>query len=75
MSGFGEWIDVSCEKPDDGLVVLVAAPKASEPVWLGYYDSSEPCWYYECGIPIQAGLVTHWIELPELPKAVTDGNG
>lgn len=32
------WIDVADHLPDSDEVVLVSAPGANEPVWLGFYD-------------------------------------
>lgn len=59
-----KWISVDKRLPDDGMTVLVAAPGASEPVWLGYYEDR---WYWENHEHVRQN-VTHWMPLPELPK-------
>ena len=52
------------KEPDEGLVVMVNVPEASEPIWLGYLDAGE--WRYPDGSLIE-GDVEHWAEMPEGP--------
>jgi len=64
--------------PDDDQMVLVFAPGADEPVWLGYYDDG--AWYevgtgYDPGAKIDA-KVTGWAPLPRgvgASEAETEG--
>lgn len=57
--------------PDDDHMVLVNAPGADEPVWLGYFDDDA---WYECGgaeygNPEEiAAEVVAWAEMPMGPK-------
>lgn len=63
------WIRCNDELPDDEIIVLVALDDESEPVWLGYHDSSTGGWY----TPDQSRFgcnVTHWAEMPEGPEHV-----
>lgn len=62
-----KWISVLDRLPDDGLAVLVACPLAGEPVWIAYYDSQELFWRWPDGGMVPE-MVTHWMELPELPS-------
>jgi hypothetical protein len=61
------WISVLDRLPDDGLAVLVACPLAGEPVWIAYYDSEELFWRWPDGSVVPE-MVTHWMDLPELPE-------
>ena len=61
------WISVLDQLPDDSIAVLVAAPLASDPVWIAYYDSKERFWRWPEGGRVPE-MVTHWMELPELPE-------
>ena len=53
--------------PDDDQMVLVFAPGADEPVWLGYFDDGS---WYECGgaeygnAEELAAVVTAWAPMP-----------
>jgi len=59
------WVSVEDRLPDDGVIVLVFQPlAASEPVWLGYYDSDLESW---CGADHDAMQPSHWMELPAPP--------
>lgn len=57
------WISTDTALPDEDLTVLVYAPDADEPVWLGYL--SEGLWYCADGMPL---AVTHWRDLPCGPE-------
>ena len=54
------------ENPDDGIVVLISAPAASEPIWLAFYDSEQRCWYSVDEYPLSTNPL-HWAELPPGP--------
>ena len=64
-----KWIDVKDRLPDDRKDVLVCV--RGETIDTGYYVSSgagRGCWeVYSC----MSDDVTHWMQLPELPKAIT----
>jgi hypothetical protein len=49
--------------PDSDTTVLLFAPAASEPVWLGYLDGHT--WRDAEGY---MAMPTHWAALPEGPK-------
>lgn len=61
------WISVEIGIPDADQSVLVYAPDADEPVWLGFFDGE--VWRdvnsdeYRCP-------VTHWMSIPEPPEEV-----
>jgi len=59
-----DWISVEERLPDDGVIVQVFAPGASEPVWLGYLEEDGE-WYTGDGGTCYK--VTHWRELPAPP--------
>ena len=58
-----EWRSVNDELPDADTTVLICMPDApSEPIWLGWYDSAERCWY-SVDASEQLG-VTMWAPMP-----------
>jgi DNA-binding beta-propeller fold protein YncE len=57
-----QWIANSDAKPDSDTTVLVVAPYASEPVWLGYWDDAAQTWYSVDGDDMIA--VTYWATMP-----------
>jgi hypothetical protein len=57
------WIDVNDRMPDDDTIVLIHAPDANEPIWLGYHDGGDG-WRLAEGFMAR---VTHWMELPKPP--------
>ena len=66
-----EWKAVTDELPDAETTVLVYAPGADEPVWLGYYDGDD--WltvdHRIYGEPEDVdALVTAWAPMPSGPK-------
>lgn len=54
------WRDASEQLPDSDQAVLVCAPTADEPVWLGYHDGE--AWIDVNGETLPP--VTHWAHLP-----------
>jgi len=52
--------------PDDDIIVLIATPEGSEPVWLGYFSGDDREWRTVEGDTIE---VTFWQHLPEPPPA------
>jgi hypothetical protein len=63
------WTSVDDRLPDDDVTVLVCAPGASEPVWLGYYDEGE--WFsidHESYALDLEALVTAWAKMPAGPQ-------
>jgi hypothetical protein len=67
------WHAVADKLPDDETMVIVHAPAADEPVWLGFYDG---CYWFSADGPEYgneeeiAAPVTHWADLPVGPHAV-----
>jgi len=64
------WRAVAAEVPDADTTVLVCAPGADEPVWLGYYDGED--WYADTGAGYGnedeiAAEVTAWAPIPKGP--------
>ena len=59
------WISAEMSLPDAELSVLVHAPDADEPVWLGFHDGE--CWRWVSAEPIPT-KVTHWMAIPEPPE-------
>jgi len=61
------WIPVAERLPDSETTVMVYAPAADPPVWLGYYDErdhGDGWWSVD-----EAKLdVTHWTHTPEPPN-------
>jgi hypothetical protein len=67
------WHEVGHMLPDCDTTVIVYAPGADEPVWLGFYDGVY--WFATTGEEYSneeeiAAPVTHWAELPAGPHAV-----
>lgn len=62
-AGVIAWVRASEYLPDDDETVLLYAPDASDPVWLGYRDAD--VWRYVDGM--EAAGVTHWVPLPGGP--------
>jgi hypothetical protein len=65
-----EWIAVKDELPDADTTVLVHAPGADEPVWLGFYDGF--FWFAVTGDGYGddeeiAAEVTAWAPMPKGP--------
>jgi hypothetical protein len=65
------WISVEEQLPDAEITVLLYAPEADEPVWLGYYDGDS--WYADTGAEYgnedeTAASVTAWAEMPMGPR-------
>lgn len=61
------WNRVNERLPDDDQIVLVHAPDATEPVWLGFHHRETESWVWAEGADILE-KVTHWMEIPEVPK-------
>lgn len=64
------WISVDEQLPDDNIAVLVYAPGADEPVWIGSYDGVY--WFSEAGPEYGndeeiAARVTAWAHVPKGP--------
>jgi hypothetical protein len=55
-------------KPDDSETVLIALtnPDEDEPVWSGYWDSTENAWRDVLGTFIRGG-VSYWAPMPQGP--------
>lgn len=62
-----DWIPVQTRLPDDDATVLVHAPTASEPVWLGW--RSPTGWYTVDHVPFDPDEVTHWAPMPAGPRS------
>ncbi len=58
------WIPVDKQLPDDDLEVLVYGPELNDHCWIGYMDGDQ--WRADNGARIE---VTHWMHLPNPPKA------
>lgn len=52
--------------PDDGVLVMIHRPDASEPVWIGHHDDERGEWLTAEGVPVS---VRSWAPLPEPPAA------
>jgi Protein of unknown function (DUF551) len=64
------WIGVDKALPDDGMIVLIHAPKANEPIWLGYYSDEMHAWCEPGGgVFPEVNPITHWADLPDPPRA------
>lgn len=66
-----EWVSVKVALPDAETTVLVYAPGADEPVWLGFYD--EFFWFAVTGDGYGdedeiAANVTAWAPIPKGPE-------
>lgn len=62
------WHAARVDMPDDGMTVLIYMPDMADggdPVWLGYWDSSEECWRNAEGFPLP--MVTWWADMPAGP--------
>lgn len=59
------WRAVSHELPDADEIVLVYAPKAEEPVWLGWYDGVY--WFAVDGSDYSTAAVEAWAPMPGGP--------
>ncbi len=57
-----EWIEPRHHLPDDDTMVLIYAPRRSEPVWFGWHEDSG--WCSGTGIWYDEGDVTAWAEMP-----------
>lgn len=62
MTGI-EWIDCELQMPDADMAVLIYAPRAEDPVWLGFFDGLN----WRDVEAMTADGVTHWAELPAPP--------
>lgn len=63
------WLNASLVKPDDAETVLVASSvEACEPVWLGWYDSTEDNWRCASSGALLRSPVIHWAQLPGGPQ-------
>lgn len=65
------WVDVQDHLPGDDRCVLIHAPSLDSrefPVFMGWFDPTEDGWRTMEAMPIDAGAVTHWAELPEPPE-------
>jgi hypothetical protein len=60
------WTDANIQLPDDNTTVLIFAPGADEPVWMGYHEYKN--WYYAEGDALKPGAVTHWATFPNGPN-------
>lgn len=67
-----EWFAAADTQPDEGMLVLVHCPEASEPVWVGSLDARE--WHWPDGNPIEHD-VHHWAELPRGPAIAAPVSG
>lgn len=56
-----DWISVDDDKPDEGIVVLLNAPAASDAVWPGLLDSGEWRWADQSRVNEE---VVAWAEMP-----------
>ena len=61
------WISVKDALPDADATVMVFAPGADEPVWLGWYEG-EGVWHSVDAAPYDPDTVTAWATLPMGPK-------
>ena len=65
------WVSVKDVLPDAETTVLVYAPGADEPIWLGYYDHDS--WFADTGAEYGnedeiAAEVTAWAPMPKGPE-------
>jgi hypothetical protein len=56
------WTRAAEKLPDDDMAVLVYAPIADEPVWIGWYDGVY--WFSADGGEYAEGAVQGWAPLP-----------
>ena len=56
------WHSVDVELPDPDTTVLLYAPTADEPVWLGWYDGA--FWFAVDAMEYEDGAVKAWAYLP-----------
>lgn len=62
------WLESRLVKPDDAQSVLVAMPNSeSEPVWVGWYDSSTNEWRCASSANVIRETVSHWTPMPQGP--------
>lgn len=59
------WISVKERLPGSDRSVIVFGPNMDQ-AWMGYYYGEGREWLSMDGFPVH---VTHWMELPELPKS------
>ena len=61
------WLMADSVKPDDSETVLInLSDDEDEPVWLGWWDSSENQWRDVLGTLIRGG-VAYWAPMPRGP--------
>lgn len=60
------WIPAAERIPDSDITVIIFAPDADPPVYMGYYDDENEFWRIIDGSPVN---VTHWQNLPAEPEA------
>lgn len=58
------WISVRTKLPADASNVLIAM--ADGTVWTGFLDGT--VWRYVTSEPLDADLITHWMEMPAAPE-------
>ena len=66
-----EWHSVTDSLPDADTTVLVFAPAADDPIWLGYFDGTS--WFADTGMEYssydeQGSEVKAWASLPLGPQ-------
>lgn len=59
------WHPVSAGLPDSDTTVIIYAPEADEPIWLGYHDGE--AWMDISGLTLEWPVI-HWMQLPEPPS-------
>ena len=64
LAGVLAWVPIAQHMPDDEETVLIFAPGADEPVWMGWHDADG--WHYIDGGTAEG--VTHWLPMPEGPR-------
>lgn len=63
-----DWVEAGERLPDPEITVLVYAPAADEPVWLGFRDEDDggSLWFWADGREV-TDTVTHWADVPAGP--------
>ena len=64
------WISIEQETPDEGVVVLLFHPDASEPVWPGVFEgcTADGYAFSHADGSIVSGSVLAWAEFPGGPE-------
>ena len=69
MVAMSQWIPVSERLPEDGVDVLVSWGTPEGELLIAHWRADEREWFDDEGKRVPAVGVTHWMPLPEPPRA------